>query len=354
MARARTTKSIASRIELTYYQRPHPLRTWRARLSLAAFVLPLVVLGGLALGGDDRAVSPGGLSSAHSSFAAKCDECHTPWTAGSNRDALADAKCERCHRGAIHHASQSSTPHCASCHAEHLGQLHLSKVGDAHCTQCHGDLPRASSSSTTFVASIPDFARHPEFAVLRDHRPDPGTVALNHRKHLTLVMPTLKRTMVCADCHELEPGVGANRAMAPIRFDRHCASCHKLEMPAPFEGRRVEHGLAPELLPEPQRALATSLCSKCHQLGAPAAAMVARVAPSAIPSRWLDHARFDHDTHRMVECARCHAGAQRSEKTADVDLPSIATCRECHHADGGARSDCALCHGYHSHPNTPR
>ena len=86
-------------------------------------------------------------------------------------------------------------------------------------------------------------------------------------------------------------------------------------------------------------------CEYCHTLKREGDALP-QVAPPAIPSRWLPHARFDHGAHRPVACAECHKAAASTE-TRDVLLPSIATCRECHTPRAGARTGCVECHRYH-------
>lgn len=391
MARARTTKSLASRIELTYYQRPHPLRSWRGRLSFAAFAIPALLLAGLAFAGDDAVHSPGALVSAHASFADDCAECHTPWRG------IAAESCERCHSGAVHAADQAFAPDCASCHREHQGDTPLSRPGDAHCTQCHSGLVTAGGApSARFEREVASLASHPEFALLRraaadPGAADPGTVALDHEKHLALEMPGLGRKLACADCHVPD---ATGRLMQPIRYELHCASCHELGLEGRLAGARVTHGRpiaelrdelralaaaraldpavpdrpdagAPVLsgerarrdaladptvarwiedsVAEAERYLVSSRCAECHRLEAAAPI----VAPPSIPSRWLEHARFDHESHRAQECTSCHGGVPSSTRTADVHVPGIASCRECHGSAGGARGDCALCHTYH-------
>jgi hypothetical protein len=76
------------------------------------------------------------------------------------------------------------------------------------------------------------------------------------------------------------------------------------------------------------------------------------VAATLIPPRWLPHSRFDHRAHRSLGCAECHK-APESRKTADVLLPSVATCRECHRDSGGARTACVECHLYHDKTKEP-
>jgi Cytochrome c7 and related cytochrome c len=81
------------------------------------------------------------------------------------------------------------------------------------------------------------------------------------------------------------------------------------------------------------------------------AAVTATGEPSMVPARWMLHAQFDHESHRAIACDECHAAANSSH-TADILMPSIATCRACHGngsatATGRVRADCVLCHGYH-------
>ncbi len=76
------------------------------------------------------------------------------------------------------------------------------------------------------------------------------------------------------------------------------------------------------------------------------------IQDSFIPVRWLNHALFNHETHRVVDCESCHSGARASKETSDVLLPGINNCQKCHNPKG-AREDCIECHQYHdkSHQN---
>jgi hypothetical protein len=92
-------------------------------------------------------------------------------------------------------------------------------------------------------------------------------------------------------------------------------------------------------------------CGYCHTVSTPANAETLSapvLKPSGIPSRWWDHARFKHATHRMLNCRECHP-ASASTKASDVLLPGIDTCLKCHNAtkQATARHDCAECHVYH-------
>jgi hypothetical protein len=63
-------------------------------------------------------------------------------------------------------------------------------------------------------------------------------------------------------------------------------------------------------------------------------------------ARWMPHARFHHERHRMLECTECH-NAKESSRTSDLLMPRLETCQKCHNETVGARHDCAECHTYH-------
>ena len=125
-----------------------------------------------------------------------------------------------------------------------------------------------------------------------------------------------------ADTPRGRPGRGGEAAAPPA--------------PTSWVGTQVE-GTEPGLFKQ--------RCEYCHTV-AKGAGSVPEIVPTAIPSRWLPHARFDHGAHRPVACVECHKAATSTE-TKDVLLPTVATCRECHQHKVGARTDCVECHRYH-------
>ena len=78
------------------------------------------------------------------------------------------------------------------------------------------------------------------------------------------------------------------------------------------------------------------------------------VVATNMQARWLPHSRFSHRAHRPLACASCHDRALASTTTAEVLVPKIATCRECHRDAGGARAACVECHVYHHDKNAKR
>ena len=114
-------------------------------------------------------------------------------------------------------------------------------------------------------------------------------------------------------------------------------------------------------------------CLLCHEVkpGAVAGSLPVVTKPTQV-DRWLNGGKFDHVDHGHMSCADCH-NASGSSETSDILMPDKASCTTCHRpsdpgapasalaqinmgADraqkqiehGGIRSDCALCHQFHS------
>jgi hypothetical protein len=428
MRRVRTTKTLAKRIDLQYFSRPHPFRRWRLWLSVA---IPVLALGWFVAqrATGQKVYSSGPLSFSHAVLGKRCEVCHVT-QAGVFRNEVTDAACLKCHDAPPHHPQQATfTPTCGSCHIEHKGSVRLASTADAGCTQCHGDL-HTKAGTIEYVRDINNFDhQHPEFSPLRPGAADPGQVKLNHYAHLrpNLAGPNGPVQMDCHDCHRLTgregnwpyagpqpevktvamtmPGdVRPSRAhdyMAPILYVTQCAGCHvkdlqfdkRFDQAAPHDKPEVVQAFLiqkygeyfsthPGALSEPiapERIISTRMpvpmpvprnrqewinlqvmladrllfdkgCKLCHVM-LPGNTQLPMVAKSSIPARWLPHADFDHNSHRMLTCISCHTRTPDSKETADILVPGIASCRSCHQ-DRGVRHDaasarCSECHSYH-------
>ena len=103
-----------------------------------------------------------------------------------------------------------------------------------------------------------------------------------------------------------------------------------------------------ERVAESEDLLWRKTCLLCHTLVFSAGAPLPVTAKSNITSRWYPHAVFSHQDHRFVKCLECHAAAAKSKETADILLPGIRTCEQCHHkGQESAESRCFECHTYH-------
>ncbi len=93
-------------------------------------------------------------------------------------------------------------------------------------------------------------------------------------------------------------------------------------------------------------------CSHCH-IEKDHAGGLPVYEKTEIPSRWYTHSAFNHGSHRSVSCADCHdknaAGVKVADSTtaADILMPTLQSCQECHQGSGAARNACVECHRYH-------
>ncbi|MFN4243496.1 MAG: cytochrome c3 family protein [Tepidisphaerales bacterium] len=177
MARRRDQKTLAGRIDPTYYRRPHPMRTVRGLLSFFALAATVFAVTFLSWPGDARLHNPGALTASHAFIQHDCRACHDGGGAGTAgpvagfSKTVSDVACLACHDGAIHHGNQLTTTvnrfppldptlqagaraagdgasdkltahNCVSCHVEHRGQAALAASHPQLCTSCHADLTR--------------------------------------------------------------------------------------------------------------------------------------------------------------------------------------------------------------------
>jgi hypothetical protein len=247
-------KARAQRVDHVYYKKPHPWRTWMARMSWIAPIIGCAVLGAyMFIPMGNNIYTPGPVSTKHSMFGHNCQDCHE--TQDNKFGAVTDAKCIACHDGPIHSPRQVhdsgnmfhavvwetgpdgrdvavqkdvTSATCASCHQEHRGSQRLADLADRHCTQCHADVKVSDNKPLTVTNGIVNFKpSHPEWDALS--MPDKAQIKFNHAAHMKA---TVKKTdgalLSCTDCHRTDK----QRAyMLPINYEGHCASCHPIALP---------------------------------------------------------------------------------------------------------------------------
>jgi len=272
LARTRTTKKLAQRIDLNYFKRSTPLKRAKFWLSLLLPVLAVVWISWHAFHKDARVYSSGRMSAPHAILEKQCAACHVQ-KASVFSAKVQDQACLSCHDGPIHHAVQVSTPNCVTCHTEHRGRINIAAPSEKSCTECHANL-RTTGAPSRYAQHIHNLADgHPEFAVIRENRRDPSTIKLNHALHLKPSRrgPTGPIVQLdCADCHRPaaaktswtyadagyvtasptnepvktnapngdalsahSPPTG-RELMAPVIFANACASCHLLSFDKRF------------------------------------------------------------------------------------------------------------------------
>lgn len=353
--------------------------------------------------------NPGPLLAGHQSFATQCDKCHQqPF------EAVADRACQSCHRATTAHASAASASElrCAECHRDHKGDKGLVRNDEPLCVSCHEEFK--GRNATLALANVHAFdTDHPAFRLTFKSRPgqdrprrilqsekpklvDETGLKFSHQVHAGKLRlpsdPQRIRNLDCADCHR--PDSGGLR-FRPVTMKEHCFECHKEEFDfnPPLAEQRLPHdseravmdalenfylkkaltedapgGGGPAAGKEPvQQALATAAararkaavalageigCGLCHetQAAAEASPVPWTLQPMTVTENWLPAARVSHDKHRVGKCTECHA-VSRSRLSADVAIPDIETCRQCHAgerpADDKIASPCASCHRFH-------
>ncbi|HKF26519.1 MAG TPA: hypothetical protein VKB24_11090 [Candidatus Acidoferrum sp.] len=370
MARTRTTKAIAQRIDLNYFKKSTPLKRAKLWLVVLAPLLAALWIGWHFLSGDHRVYSSGRLSPAHAVLEKQCEACHVKMDGGFSA-AARDSACLACHDGPGHHlemtASGAPKLPCSECHTEHRARIALANVRAKYCATCHADLGRAGKGSQ-FANDIRSLSnRHPEFLALRPENGapprDPGTIKLNHALHMKAIRrgpngPSVQ--LECGDCHRPSPagdarweygdkryaaapvrytaadsfeptrsrGLPAKRPgsdrklMVPVKFANACAGCHSLAF-----DKRFEEGV-PHDRPEVVRAFLVRTFSGYI------AAHPAEVREVADPGRSLA-GRLAGSQGRTVSSAQWV-----SERVAVAEeLLWHKTCAQCHEVSGSLLED---------------
>jgi hypothetical protein len=273
MARDRTTKSVAQRIDLNYFKRATPFKRARLWLSILAPALALLWAGYYFFLGDYRAYSSGQLSEAHAVLEKKCAACHAVH-AGGFRAQAADSACLACHDGPPHHATiGGAKPGCSDCHSEHRGRIRLAEVPSQSCAQCHADL-RVSNQDTRYTPRIRTLEDgHPEFLALRASSSgaphDPGTLKLNHALHMKPIRsgpsgPTVQ--LACSDCHRPAALQGTHWEYGDAKYAAAALGYKPQDDALPIRSRRLaapRPATGRELMAPPTFANA---CAGCHLL----------------------------------------------------------------------------------------
>lgn len=311
-----------------------------------------------------------------------------------------DQSCQRCHTGFDFHAERmTENVSCTVCHREHAGSDALRAPSVAHCVSCHGDRERMPSD--TSIAKAFGVA-HPEFRPVRERWRDANTLKFNHARHFAADIPPVNgAALTCASCHELDDSGLRHK---PISFEQHCRACHTLQFDVRNPDLELPHGSVASVraflnslpvqyadlarrrglitteavetfvmdqlraLYEERRELERDVlftsdweapagvagvtdaprarypgCAKCHEVREGESPVVMPVVQT---SRWFRDSLFSHTTHRDISCAECHA-ATTSRDTADVLVPSQASCVRCHGPQNTALNQCTVCHVFH-------
>lgn len=367
MARTRTTKTVAQRIDLNYFKRPTPFK--RARLALVILV-PLLAIGWIAWRGlsrDSSVYSSGRMSEPHAVLDKQCAACHVQKPREFSARA-ADLACLSCHDGPMHHENQvrADVPNCATCHMEHRGRVNIVAGSNISCSECHSHL-KVSAGNTVYITNILTLEDgHPEIAALRKNFKDPGTILLNHSIHMKPIRRGPNGPLVqmeCTDCHRpeaakaswpyadsnyvdakvsydskdvllpvktatLQPRHVMGRAyLAPVKFSTACAACHLLtfdkrfDIGAPHDKPDVIHAF---VIKKFQEYIATHP-AEVRVVRDPQRGLTGKPLPPEVrvlsPAQWVAERAADAEELLWRKtCKQCHA----LNKVKDANLPRVA------------------------------
>jgi hypothetical protein len=299
---------------------------------------------------------------------------------------------------------------CTDCHTEHEGAGRMEPTREKFCADCHGSMDVRLTD--TALGNANDFGKaHPQFQAALFTRPEQEEVerislAANPRQWNGLRFPhdmhLDKRggvarmaqrlgdgpALECSSCHR--PRADGVRFL-PVDMERDCESCHSLvfdrvgdtyrtlrhgnveqmraqllamdraaRRPVASERRRPAQfgpdGLyrADFVAPRSGSAMLSQamsrdgLCGECHIPASGQGSLA--VMPVTQQTRYFMHGWFDHEKHKQEQCTSCHA-AETSDSSADLLLPGIAQCRDCHEGESARTAEvpsgCAMCHSYH-------
>ena len=235
--------------------------------------------------------------------------------------------CEDCHRSG---ADKGARPYAGA-------QLRTVSTAPAN--------PTVRSSHTASLMATPRFLENCAGCHLLDFDKRFGQEQVPHDK------PDVVHTFLEKRFSEYIAG-HPSEVREAIRFDRQIPA-----KPAVLRTARDAREWVSFRVEEAEDLMWRKTCKECHTLDMETRPLP-EIAKSNITPRWMPHAEFSHDSHRMMTCESCHAQATSSHETADILLPGIKTCQQCHRAQGPAKEfaegRCFECHQYHNWKNERR
>ncbi len=316
---------------------------------------------------------------------------------------LASTRCAQCHTEHDDPSTLQSTDErlCVACHRD-PGTVSALASDAVRVTDFGRDHPEFRV--TLRLPARDDAAALFERVRLDKTAKERSGLKFPHSKHLDpkgVNTPSGRLVLECGDCHVPQPG---GRNMQPIRMETHCQRCHALSFDPRDPRRTVPHGpvervltslleyyaaaylagypdstapvpaerlvrLPGKMLDDSQRErllqrardeaarvardlFERRVCQTCHQIESDSGAGW-RVEPVALTTAYMPKALFSHASHstEMTNCTSCH-DALTSQRSEDLLMPRIETCRACH---AGARaadsasvaSTCTVCHQFH-------
>ncbi len=323
-----------------------------------------------------------------------CQGCHKEHNDPPSLIVNADGLCTDCHSVDLHNTTTTDAPNIAAVSGFTL---------DSHSTFKLSYLQSREIIVDTKKTFTWEEVKHDASSNTEEN----SNLKFNHQVHFSaekMRFTDKPDGMACNDCHRL---LADNEHFAPITMENDCASCHELKFDTDNLERELPHGKPKEVLHMLQEHFvrmytdpdykapsnsnrrrrvgvdeSSDACTKGFQCGMQKAEQEARaqftqgtcnychqveenesndiferwqVLPVHINNDWYPQARFDHASHltqnkdESTACLSCHQ-ADVSEQSADVLIPGIDNCVDCH-GDVSVKEkislNCISCHAYH-------
>lgn len=323
------------------------------------------------------------------STASRCSQCHLEHQGTSRLAQVKDRTCTQCHSDL---QTTGPEPHPKSCPA---GADHAIFRKIDSFEKGHPEFALLSKKAKDPTVMDFNHAVHltPDTEARRTKFQE-DLKALTGRRGIETHKDGLR--LGCGYCHT---AVSPGDMMAPLSYEQHCRSCHPVEIAKekkPEPGREyagAKKDPLPHVAPQPLRDFLRSRfafqgatgdelmikvkeaegtiysddpsrCMKCHKGDVPPEPEALPVLKRTgvrnetpgrenAPRRWFAHSIFNHETHRELRCAECHAGVDVSKQTSDLLMPGLSVCLKCHSTPGAVSFACVTCHKFHDRTGTP-
>lgn len=240
-------------------------------------------------------------------------------------DKLGGLECSLCHTPVKDGSVTLKRPghdQCMACHADDF-----TNVQQMMCQQCHSNFP---PDGATDLLPFPRYKS--SRAIL---------FQFSHHLHVDAkarINPATGFRADCTFCHKFD----AQGVFASFPSHEQCAACHS------------KPGMKPSLT----AALDADGCRGCHtpeEIENPGFTETRRmIAPVAVSGKYVD-IKFSHIAHFKekeqfgIQCTTCHYAIPRSTSLANLSLPRMLDCVECHDTSKAIPAEfrmtnCTTCH----------
>jgi len=243
------------------------------------------------------------------------------------------------------HSEKLGSLECSMCHVPVKdGSVMLQRPGHAQCLTCHDDdfnkdlkpVVCAQCHSTFPPAGASDLVQFPRYSKTR-------TILFEfaHAKHVDAkarLDPKTGFRSDCTFCHKFDK----DGTFAKFPTHQECAACHG------------KAGFTPQL----NAAMDAASCRGCHtpeEIENPGFTKDPRMIGAHVASGKYVNIKFSHTAHFKakdefgIKCTTCHYEIPRSTGLANLSLPKMLDCVECHDtskkiAAQFRMSNCKTCH----------